>query len=249
MANGSKAESDKITVQPTTYASIDVLEKEYANAISRIEHQHEILTEFSREGMKMFRILILFVAVPATIIGAFSFDTLLTLSDSLLSSDIAVSVTQDSGLTNQDIFITTVTFIILSVGFHVLAAGQEFRGIRNQTNPADIDFVVDHDISEESYLRMKLKLLRNRIKENRKTLGVIESILAVGKLFTLIAVGGVGILLYNIASGRPLSVFLLLGLIIIIVAALVKFPSSYLRSDTFFSDDQPYEDENVELKE
>ena len=101
MANGSKAESDKITVQPTTYASVDVLEKEYTNAISRIEHQHEILTEFSREGMKMFRILILFVAVPATIIGAFSFDTLLTLSDFLLSSDIAVSVSQNSGLTNQ----------------------------------------------------------------------------------------------------------------------------------------------------
>lgn len=249
MANGSKAESDKITVQPTTYASIDVLKREYASAISRIEHQHEILTEFSREGMRMFRILILFVAVPATIIGAFSFDTLLRLSDFLLSSDIAVSVSQDSGLTNRDILVTTGTFIVLSVGLHVLAAGQEFRGIRNQANPDDIDFVVNHNISEESYLRMKLRLLRNRIKENRKTLGVIESILAVGKLFALVAVGGVGILVYNIASGRPLSVFLLLGLIIIIVAALVKFPSNYLRSDTFFGDDQPYDGETIELKQ
>jgi len=249
MANGSKAESNKITVQPTTYASVDVLEKEYTNAISRIEHQHEILTEFSREGMKMFRILILFVAVPATIIGAFSFDTLLTLSDFLLSSDIAVSVPQNGGLTNQDILVTTGTFITLSVGLHVLAAGQEFKGIRNQTNPDDIDFVVDHNISKESYLRMKLRLLKNRIKENRKTLSVVESILAVGKLLTLISVVGVGILLYNIAIGRPLSVFVLLGLIIIVAAALVKFPSSYLRSDTFFSDDQPYDDEIIELKE
>lgn len=249
MANGSKAESDKITVQPTTYASVDVLEKEYTSAISRIEHQHKTLTEFSREGMKMFRILILFVAVPATIIGAFSFNTLLTLSDFLLSSDIAVSVPQNSGLTNQDIVVTTGTFITFSVGLHVLAAGQEFKGIRNQTNPDDIDFVVDHNISEESYFKMKLSLLRNRIKENRKTLAVIESILAVGKLFTLMSVGGVGILLYNISSGRPLSVFFLLGLSIIVVAALVKFPNSYLRSDTFFSDDQPYDDETIELKE
>lgn len=249
MADGSEAERDKITVQPTTYASLDALEREYNNALARIEHQHEILTEFSREGMKMFRILILFVAVPATIIGAFSFDALLNFSNFLLSSELAISVVQDSGLTNQDVFIATGTFVVLSVGFHVLAAGQEFKGIRNQTNPNDIDFVLNHNVSDESYLRMKLELLSSRIEENRRTLGVMESVLAVGKLFALMAVGGVAILLYNIATGGPLSVLFLLGVTLIVGAALTKFPSNYLRSDTFFGDNQPYDYENIEVEE
>lgn len=248
MGEESESASRVIEVQASSEAGLEALEMEYKHVLDRIEHQHDVLKEFSREGMKMFRIMILFFAIPATVIGAFSLDTLLNFGDFLLSSKTAISFFSDEGFTHGHVFVSTGVFAILSIAFHIPATGQEFKGIRNQTNPNDISLLIDHNLTEESYLRMKLELLRDRIEENRKTLKVMEDFLAVGKVFTLLTVGGVGILFYNIATGRPISVLVLLVALAFILWVMQKLPSNYTRSDRFFVEEDPFDDEyNVEV--
>lgn len=216
MNGGSDLAEDPITVQSGEYPDLDVLGKEYINALGRIEHQHEILKEFSKEGMKMFRVLILFVAVPATILGAFSIETLMNLSDVLINSEPAVSFPSDRYFTKSSIFNSTGVAAVLAIAFHVPASGHELKRIRNQTNPNDIGLVVDYDITEESYYRMKLKFLIERIEQNRKVLRVMENLLSIGKFFTLFTVLGVGVLFYNVGTGGPVSGFALIGAILLI---------------------------------
>lgn len=248
MTDGSEDMDDKITVQSSEYPSLEALEHEYTNALNRIEHQHDVLNEFSREGMRMFRILILFVAVPATIIGAFSFDTFLNFSEFLLSSEISISSPIGDGFTVQDVLVASGVFAALSVGFHISATGQDFKGVRSQTNTNEISVLLEHDISKESYLRMKLELLSDKIEENRKTLGVIEDFLAIGKVCTLGTVVGVSILLYNVATGNPFSVFYLLGLSLVAGVGLTRLPRNYVRVDSLFGDKEPYDNDEIEVQ-
>lgn len=243
MGGDSEESSRTIEVESTSGPGLDALEKEYANAKARIEHQHEVLKEFSREGMKMFRIMILFIAIPATILGAFSIDALLNFTEVLLSSETAVLFYNNDGFSHSQIFVSSGVCAVLSIIFHISASGQEFKGIRNQTNPNDMGLLIEHNITEESYLKMKIELLCERIKENRKTLRILEDFLAAGKIFTFLTVSGAGILFYKIVTGQPISVIVLLVIAAFLVWIMNKLPSNYIRADRFFGEEEPFDDE------
>lgn len=235
--------NDSIRVQSAGSPDIEPLEEEYNNALAHMEHQQEILKEFSREGMKMFRVLILFIAVPATILGAFSIDTLLNFSGLLVNSETAVSFPSNVDFTHEQMFVSTGVAAILAIAFHIPATGQEYKGIRNPTNPNDMGLLINHDITEESYLRMKLELLCSRIEENREVLKVMENLLAAGKIFTQLTVFGVGVIFYNIVTGAPVSGFVLVGVGLLIMGIEYKLPRNYVRADNPFLDADPYDED------
>jgi len=63
------AEEEHIRVHEQDDYDGEVLSAELDLGIERVNQQMETLHRFSSEGIRMFRVLILFVAAPATILG------------------------------------------------------------------------------------------------------------------------------------------------------------------------------------
>ena len=190
-----------------TNTDIDVLQSEYENAKERIKQQREELKEFSREGLQIFRLSILLVGVPATVLGAFKPNSLSQLIESATSSTCVVSE-----FCLPTYMFTYMAFVayLFGVLLNIMASGYESRGAHNISNPEDINKITSSNDSLMKYYHRRLKTYEKRITHNDRLLHVEESVLTGGKITLSFAVLFAVPPVFKIVTGSLISGYLLL---------------------------------------
>lgn len=236
MGNNGSTENREEASSKQDSPEDQVLEIEFQNAKQRLTEQRETLKEFSKEGARIFRLMLLFVGAPLAILGALGPQVLLNLSDTLTSNQCLI--TFPSGcLSASLITILTGLGLIFSAIFNVLAGGFEARGAHNLTNPEDIHLTIQSNRDISDHLRERLIDYRDRIEHNDRIIHIQESLLMSGKFLLILSIYGVGTLIYALLSNVEIRFinwaivflihFLLLGLLLLYV------PKEYVGSDTW----------------
>lgn len=183
---------------------LHIFEKETQDAQERLKQQQATIKEFSREGLKMLRILLLMIGTPAAIIGALQPNTLADISSQILSSRGAIEAAGVSLSMNLVAGVTGFVFT-MSIVSNVVAAGYEERGIHNLSNPEDLSEVLNGSPDSEKYYRSKLEKYKSRIEYNDSVLNGFETILTVGKATAVISIYGIVTILYVILTDSPVG--------------------------------------------
>lgn len=211
-----------------------VLVSEYQNAQDRLAEQQETFREFSNEGMNIFRLLLLFVAAPAAILGALGSGVLGQFGQSITSSTCAVQTGVDC-ISMLHLTGTTTLGLFLTAVLHIAPAGYEARGVHNLTNPSDLHEVLNSDESSTEYYRRRLREYRDRIEHNDRIIHYQEGFLGIGKGVLVSTIGGLAVLSYPILIGPPLPAVIFWAVMIIALfgglATLYSFPRPYTKAD------------------
>lgn len=234
---------NEIVISTSEMFDKDVLQSELDYSIQEIQHQQNTFKEFSREGMKMFRLLTLFIAIPATILGAFNAGNMDPLINTIMSSRPAIVFPLEFVFSMSQVFVSTSIAIILAMAAHTPAMGYEYRGIQSITNPKDMKFVNEHKVNQETYYKFKLNLLRDRISDNDDVLFMIESYLSIGKFLISAGILGAGVIFYSVATESAISWIWFSPIALLVFLSLIQLPSRYIKADQLFSKSPPYEDE------
>ncbi|MFD1564421.1 hypothetical protein ACFR99_12775 [Haloarchaeobius amylolyticus] len=217
-------------------SNLRILETEYENAQERLNQQQECLKEFSKEGMQMFRLILLFVAAPIALLGALDPQTLYHVNSAIMSNDCVTPVLGPC-ISFRTASYVTGTFLIISAGVNLFGAGYEARGVHNLSNPKDISWVLSTDHSEKEYLQDRLETYRNRIKHNDSIIGVKEFFLAFGKFTLLLSIFGITTIAAALIIGSPIgplqSVFVLLLFLLPMVSQLRNAPDAYMDTERY----------------
>lgn len=213
---------------------VEVLAIEHQNVKDRFSEQHETLREFSQEGMNIFRLVILFVAAPAAILGALSPENLQQLGELLLSNECAIR----NGSTCIPIhFITFMSglLLVLAVSVNVAASGYESRAIHNYTNPEDVILTIESNFLMQEYYNNRLIESVDRLDHNERVIMVMEQFLAFGKVFLYLSIFTITTLVYVILSDSPIPLIRWAGLLFLYLLPIVYYmrelPQEYLRAD------------------
>lgn len=210
----------------------EVMRIQYENAKQRLNQQREEVKEFSQEGLRTFRIIILLVAGPAAILAALELELLYELIDFLTSNRCAV---ENICISTYDITRAAFVLLVLSVFFSIIASGYEVRGIHNASNPEDIHRTTSQDESLSDYYSRQLNEYQKRIVHNDKILHIEESLLSLSKVSLTFSVYCIIPIIYVMVTGSRIKLEYLIALLasfVIIVAALSYYrPAGYITSD------------------
>lgn len=223
-----------------------ILEIEYENAKRRLGEQRETLKEFSNEGARYIRLLLLFIGTPLAILGALDPDTLLRTIRNLTSTECVVTFPVDCLSANLISILVGIT-LIFSIVTNILAGGFEARGIYNATDPNDLQQTIHFDNSASEYLQDRLKDYRDRIEHNDRVIHTEESLLVGGKFTLILAVYGLGTLAYALLTEVTIQFVIWIGILAalwaIIFLPLIYLPSNYMQSDRFIRFNPLYDTE------
>lgn len=234
-------------------AEAEILEMEYQNGIERLRQQQDTFQEFSREGMRIFRLLLLLVAAPAAILGALSPQIIANLGNVLLSGSCAL--TYSGGCVPIGwVSISTGALFLISMFLNVAASGYEAHGVRNLTNPNDIDsLLADSDKGKIAYLKEKLHQFQGRIRHNDQIISAEELLLGTGKSTIIFTMYGAASIIYVIVADSSVPVIIwLIGFMISMLPVYWFFrdtPDLYEQQDHFFFGGTPIYDREKDPKE
>jgi len=213
---------------------LDVLSDEGENAKERLSKQHETLREFSQEGMNMFRLLLLFVAAPAAILGALSPEGLQRLGEVLLANECAIGTAQMCLSTNW-LSIFTGGLFVFAAGMNIVASGYEARAIHKITNPEDVVDTITLKPSLRDYRERQLTNAVKRIHHNNRVISVMEQFLTFGKIFLYLGAFTTGTLAYIILSRSSIpAIHWIIALVVYFLPLgyyIRKTPTDYRRAD------------------
>lgn len=251
----SKDSSDKILpAQDSNHVdeSAEIFQLEYENAKSRLAEQQETLRDFSHEGMRMFRLIILLIAAIAAFVGALSPDLLVHFGDTIISESCAVS--SEFGCVSVGmITILSGILLVIAAVLNVVAAGHEAVGTFNFTNPEDIyQSLKNPEVSVTQHHKNQLEECIKRIDHNDRIISGTESILAMGKFVLLLSIFGFASLFYITSTGAALpAVYWFIAFILIFIPPILIFsyvPKRYLKVDRWSFSYTSLYDRNYEEK-
>ncbi|SFS92636.1 hypothetical protein [Halostagnicola kamekurae] len=215
----------------------NILQTEYEGAKERLSQQQDTFKEFSREGLQMFRLLLLFVAAPTALFGALDPQTLVQVNDLVTSNYCTISGIEGCLMSMKWVSALTGSFLVLSAGMNLFAAGYEARGVHNASNPEDLHRIISNDDFEEDYWRERLKTYRERIDHNDRVIWIKESLLALGKVTLLISIFGITSVIVVTMIGSPLKIRQWLTVLLVflfpMLLSLQKAPKRYADADAF----------------
>ncbi|OAQ53305.1 hypothetical protein HTG_07445 [Natrinema mahii] len=221
----------------TRESDLDILQAEYEGAKERLSQQQDTFKEFSREGLQMFRLLLLFVAAPTALFGALDPQALVQVNSIITSNDCAISGLGGCMMSMKVISALTSIFFIVSAGMNLFAAGYEARGVHNASNPEDLHRIISNDDFEENYWRNRLKTYRDRIDHNDRIIWMKESLLALGKVTLLISIFGISSVIVVIMIDSPLKIHQWLTVLLVFLFPMLysfrNAPKVYLDADAF----------------
>jgi len=229
---------------------LEILEYELEKANERLSQQKKTLREFSQEGMNIFRLILLFVAGPAAILGALSPETLTEVTGVIFSNECTVRVPGWGCVSFQYYTIATGASIALSAIANIAGAGYEARATYAFTNPTDIIEATQQDISKYKYKKKRLEDTVERIEHNNRIIRMMEEFLAIGKAFLSFSTFLVLSLVYLGITGSEISLLVWLVALLIYYSPLLAyiryFPDSAYRADRVINQDPLYDRDRVE---
>lgn len=223
----------------TLASNKQILEIEYERARERLSEQQETLKEFSREGLKIFRLFLLFIAAPIALLGALDPQTLFQARDLLISGDCAIFGLRSCAFSIKAISSLTGVFLVMCAGMNLFASGYEARGVYNATNPEDINEVISDTKPEGDYWKERLKAYQKRIDHNDRIIWVKESLLVLGKVTFLLSIFGIVSIIAVVMNESPLRSPVWLAVLVLFLSPsaylLLKSPPEYRDTDVFSS--------------
>lgn len=217
----------------------DIVIHELENSKNRLGEQQNTLRSFSKEAMKMVRLLILLVGVPIALFGTLGPDTWQKTIELLLSNDCIVSMGAVC-LANRVFSIFSGAMVIFTMVLNVGAAGLEAHGVRNHTNPIDLSRILEDKFDDGSpYLRDRLEARKSRMRHNDQIISTMEKILAVSKATLVFAIMGSSTLAYGLVAQTPINSLLwaLFLLLPVLVFGFISknLPKDYIQQDSILN--------------
>ena len=213
-----------------TGSNPDVLEKEMELARSRLQEQRDTLNGFSDEGLRVLRLLLLFITAPAAIVGALNFEILTEIYNLLLSDQSVIDLYFDT-FSASIVFQASLGFFAMALVLNTFAMGLEARGIANGSNPNDVFLTYSNGYTKSQYYKMKMEEYVLRIDQNDRVISVMEQFLAVSKTFIMMWGILILTLIYSLFTSQPVGIHVLLIPFLLALFYSRSLPASYMRSD------------------
>lgn len=227
------------------------LEFEYENSKERLSQQTRTIEIFGKEAIKSFRLLLIAIAAATALVGALDLSLLQQLGDQLTAERCALNSPSNCLLSMRGYSLLTAGVLLFTGMGNLAVAGYEARGIRNITNPRDIEGVLTNEMTDEDYLKRRLSIYRDRIRHNDEIISALEAGLAITKASFSLSLFLLGTSVYILTTGGSLGLLLATGVFIILYLPIgllfLKTPSDYKAADSLYTPDPVYslDEENV----
>jgi len=218
----------------------DVLKEELEMAKSRLQEQRDTLSNFSDEGLRVLRLLLLFITAPAAIIGALNFEILNEIYILALSDQDVINI-YFGAFTANTVFKGSMVIYALALILNTSAMGLEARGIANGSNPNDVFLALTNEYDRVEYYKVKLREYVVRIDHNDRIIAVMEQFLAVSKACIMMWAILILVLFYSLIVEESIGIHLILLPFLLMILYTKSLPMDYMKSDITASSGPIYE--------